>query len=118
SHEFRRSRFQAFSTTGFDFVLARRRLNLGDDIPRHQFFVNSGFSARVRQGWMVGELSVGTNRWSGGHETQVAATPSYVWRLASRTELLFGVPVGVTSSTDHVGAVVKFTFELGGEERK
>jgi hypothetical protein len=116
SREFRNSRYQAFSTTGFEFVLARRQLNSGDDIPRHEFFMNSGFSSRLGKGWAVAELAVSTNRFSGGDETQVAVTPSYIWRLASRTELLFGVPVGVTSSTDHMGAVVKFTFELGGNE--
>jgi len=117
SHEFRHSRYQAFSTTGFEFVLAHRYLNPGDNIPHHEFFMNSGFASRLGKGWGVAELSVSTNAWSGGHETQVAVTPSYVWRLASRTELLFGVPVGLTSSTDQIGAVVKFTFELGGEEK-
>ena len=52
-----------------------------------------------------------------GSDTQVAFTPSYVWRLARRTELLLGVPIGLTSSTDHIGGVVKFTFELGGGGR-
>jgi hypothetical protein len=118
SREFRNSRYQAFSTTGFEFVVARRQLNSGDDIPRHEFFVNSGLSRRFSKGWAVAELAVSTNRWSGGDETQIVLTPSYVWRLARRTELLFGVPAGVTSSTDHIGAVVKFTFELGGEEAK
>jgi hypothetical protein len=27
---------------------------------------------------------------------------------------LLGVPIGLTSSADHIGGVVKFTFELGG----
>jgi hypothetical protein len=118
SREFGRSRYQAFSTTGFEFALARRHLSPGDNIPRHEFFSNSGFGARLGQGWAVAELSVSTNRWSGGDETQVAVTPSYVWRLARRTELLVGVPSGLTSSTDSIGAVVKFTFELGGGEGK
>jgi hypothetical protein len=40
--------------------------------------------------------------------------PSCVWRVARRAELLIGVPVGLTSSTDPIGGVPKFTFELGG----
>jgi hypothetical protein len=118
SHEFNRSSYQVFSTVGLDFVLARRGSESALDVPHTEFVANNGFSARVGPGWIVGELSVGTNRWSGGDETHVALTPSYVWRLARRTELLLGVPVGVTSSTDKVSAVVKFTFELGGEETK
>ncbi len=118
SHEFKLGRYQAFSTVGLDFVVARRRLESALDTPRNEFFANNGFSARVGPGWTVGELSVATNRWSGGDETHVSLTPSYVWRLARRTELLFGVPLGVTPSTDKVSAVVKFTFELGGQEAK
>src|SRR6266571_9168925 len=64
-------------------------------------------------GFAVGEMSVSSNRWTGGSETQVAFTPSYVWRLGKGAELLFGVPIGLTSSTDRGGGVVKFTFELG-----
>jgi hypothetical protein len=118
SREFRNSQYQAFSTTGFEFVVARRHLNPGDDIPRHEFFVNGGLSSRLGKGWAVAELAVITNRWSGGDETQVGLAPSYIWRLARRTELLFAVPVGLTSSSDHIGAVVKFTFELGGDEAR
>ena len=118
SHEFRNSRFQAFSTTGFEFALAHRHSTPGDDIPRHEFFVNSGLSSRFGKGWAVAELAVSTNRWSGGDETQVVLTPSYVWRLARRTELLLGISAGATSSAEHIGAVVKFTFELGGDEGK
>jgi hypothetical protein len=59
-------------------------------------------------------FSVSSNRWNGGNETQLAVTPSYIWRLARRTELLLGVPIGLTSSTNRIGGVIKFTFELGG----
>ena len=68
---------------------------------------------RLGHGWAIVELSVRSNRWSGGNDTQVAVTPSYVWRLARRAELLLGVPIGLTSSADHIGGVVKFTFDLG-----
>jgi hypothetical protein len=44
---------------------------------------------------------------------QVGISPC-VWRVARRAELLIGVPVGLTSSTDPIGGVPKFTFELGG----
>jgi len=54
---------------------------------------------------------------NGGSETQLSLTPSYVRRIARRTELLIGVPVGLTSSTDRIGGVIKFTFELGGGEK-
>jgi len=86
------------------------------DVPHHSVFSNSGVSMRVGHGWAVGELSVSSNRWSGGRDTQIAVSPSYIWRLARRTELLLGVPIGLTASTDHIGGVVKFTFELGGGE--
>jgi hypothetical protein len=115
SHEFSGGRYQAFSTAGFDFVLARRDLNPTSEIPRHESFVNSGFSARLGQGWSVAEFSISNNRWSGGEDTKIAITPSYSRRLARRTELLLGMPIGITSSADRLGGVVKFTFELGGE---
>jgi hypothetical protein len=116
SHEIRGGRYHAFTTTGFDFVLARRQANAPDDISHHVVFVNSGFAARVGSGWTVGEVSFNSNRWSGGDITNVLVTPSYVWRLARRSELLVGLPVGLTSSADNIGAVVKFTFELGGSK--
>jgi hypothetical protein len=115
SHEFMRGRYQAFSTTGFEFVLARRHIGPEDEIPHHQVFANSGVSFHAGRGWAVTELSANTNRWSGGNNTEVFFTPSYVWRLASRTELLAGVPIGLTSMTKRAGGIVKFTFELGGE---
>jgi hypothetical protein len=118
SHEFARGRYQAFSTVGFNLVLARRRLDPAREIPHHEVFMNSGFSARLGRGWSVAEFSVSNNSWSGGEHTDAAITPSYTWRLARRTELLMGVPIGVTSSADRVGGVVKFTFELGGKEAK
>jgi hypothetical protein len=84
------------------------------DVPHHSLVSNSGISMHTGHGWAVGELSVNSNRWSGGTDTQVKLTPSYVWRLARRAELLVGVPIGLTSSTARIGGVVKFTFELGG----
>jgi hypothetical protein len=59
------------------------------------------------------EISVTTNRRSGENNAQVTLAPSYVWRVARRVELLIGVPVGLTSSTEPIGGVLKFTFELG-----
>jgi hypothetical protein len=112
SHEFRRGKYQFFSTNGAEFVTARR--HVAGDVPHHSFFSNSGLAMHLGHGWAVGELAINTNEWSGGEESQVTFSPSYVWRLARRTELLVGIPVGLTSSTDRVGAVVKFTFELGG----
>jgi hypothetical protein len=116
SREFQRGRYQAFSTIGFDLVLARRGLKVATDEPHHEVFANSGFAAHVGRGWAVAEIAVSNNRWSGGDDTQVAFAPSYVWRFRRRTELLFGIPVGLTSSAERIGAVVKFTFELGGGE--
>jgi hypothetical protein len=113
SHEFSNGKYQAFTTDGLDFVVAHRNVGVSD-VPHHSVFFNSGISMRVGHGWTVGELSVTSNRWSGGRDTQVTFTPSYIWRLARRTELLLGVPIGLTSSTDRIGGVVKFTFELGG----
>jgi hypothetical protein len=116
AHEFSAGKYQAFTTDGLEFVLAHRDVE-AFDIPHHSVFSNSGFSMHIGHGWAVGEVSVSSNRWSGGSDTQVAFTPSYVWRLAKRTELLLGVPIGLTSSTDRIGGVVKFTFELGGGEQ-
>lgn len=118
SHEFNRGRYQAFSTAGFNFVLARRRLDTTIEFPRHEISVNSGFSARLGQGWSVAELSISSDRWSGGEDTNVAIAPSYIRRVAKRTEFLMAMPIGLTSSADRIGAVVKFTFELGGESEK
>src|SRR5258708_4198849 len=50
----------------------------------------------------------------GAVRTRRPIAPSYVWCLASLSELLVGVPVGLTSSTDRITAVVKFTSELRG----
>jgi hypothetical protein len=115
SHEFRRGKYQIFSTSGVELVAGHRQLGGGFDArPHHSIFVNSGLSRRVGHGWAIGELSVNSNGWSGGNETPVIFTPSYVWRLARRAELLLGVPIGLTSSAEHIGGVLKFTFELGG----
>jgi hypothetical protein len=115
SHEFSNGKYQAFTTNGLELVVAHRSVG-ASDVPHHSVFSNSGISTHVGRGWAIGELSVSSNRWSGGSDTQVALTPSYVWRLAGRVELLLGLPIGLTSSTDHIGGVVKFTFELGGGE--
>jgi hypothetical protein len=116
AHEFHAGKAQLFTTSGVEFIVATRRLSGSSDNPHHALFSNSGVAVRAGHGWMVGEFSTQTNRWSGGIDTQSSLTPSYVWRLARRTELLLGIPVGLTSSTDRIGGVVKFTFELGGGE--
>jgi hypothetical protein len=115
SRELDKGRYQVFTTTGLDFVLTRRRLDPTQDMPRNTIFSNGGAAVHVGPGWAVSEVSITSNRSNGGRETRIAVTPSYVWRLQRRTELLFGIPVGVTSSNDRVGAVIKFTFELGGK---
>lgn len=117
SHEFRGGRYHVFSTDGLEFVLAHRNVgSMGE--PHHSVFANSGIASRVGHGWAVGELSVTSNRWSGGTDTQIVLTPEYVWRLARRMELLLGVPVRLNSSTNLIGAVLKFTFELGGPKER
>jgi hypothetical protein len=113
SHEFSKGKYQAFTTDGLEFVVAHKKVETSE-APHHSVFSNSGISMRLGHGWAVAELSVSSTRWSGGSNTQVAFTPSYVWRLARRAELLLGVPIGLTSSADRIGGVVKFTFELGG----
>jgi hypothetical protein len=115
SRELRKGMYQLFSTTGIEFIAKHRRLAVSQYAPRNTIFSNSGLAGRIGHGWVVGEISVSTNRWSGGSETRLTLTPSYVWRLARRVELLCGVPIGVTSSTDRIGGLVKFTFELGGK---
>jgi hypothetical protein len=115
SHEFRKGKYQIFSTSGAELIAGHRQLSRAFDAqPYHSIFVNSGLSRRIGHGWAIGELSVNSNYWSGGNETQVILTPSYVWRIARRTELLLGVPIGLTSSAEDIGGVLKFTFELGG----
>ncbi len=115
SRELLRGKYQLFSTTGFEFVVARGRLDPFQESQRHSFFSNGGMSLHAGSGWAVGEISTSSNRWNGGDETRITFTPSYVWRFARRGELLFGVPIGLTSSTNRLGGVVKFTFELGGK---
>ena len=115
SRELRQGKFQLFSTTGIEFVAKHRRLDPSQDVPHNTIFSNSGLASHVGPGWVLGEVSVSSNRWSGGSETRLTLTPSYVWRLSRRGELLCGAPIGVTSSTDHIGGLVKFTFELGGK---
>jgi hypothetical protein len=115
SRELGKGKYQIFTTTGLDFVVKRRRLDPTREVPRNSFFSNSGVAVHAGHGWMVSELSVTSNRGDHGRETHLAVTPSYVWRVQRRTELLVGIPIGVRSSTDRVGAVVKFTFELGGK---
>jgi hypothetical protein len=115
SRELHQGKYQLFSATGIEFIAKRRRFDPSQDVPRNSVFSNGGVSLHARHGWVIGEISVSSNLWGGGNETRVALTPSYVWRLARRSELLFGVPIGLTSSTDRIGGVVKFTFELGGK---
>jgi hypothetical protein len=114
SRELGKGKYQVFATTGVDLVVKRRRLDRTQDAPRNTVFSNNGVAVHAWRGWVVSEFSVSSNRSHDGRETQIAVTPSYIWRLQRRTELLFGIPIGLTSSTDRVGAVVKFTFELGG----
>jgi hypothetical protein len=114
SRELRQGKYQLFSTTGV-FIAKHRRLYVSQDPPRNSVFSNGGWSVHAGPRWAVSEISVSSNRWNGGDETQVALTPSYIWRLAKRAELLFGVPIGLTSSTNRVGGIVKFTFELGAK---
>jgi hypothetical protein len=115
SHEFAKGRYQLFSTSGLDFVVAHRSLDgASQDSPHDSLFCNSGLSLHAGHGWAIGEVAISSNRWNGGSETQIAFIPSYVRRVARRTELLLGIPVGLTSSTDHIGVVFKFTFEVGG----
>jgi hypothetical protein len=78
-------------------------------------FSNGGLSIHRHHGWVVSEISFSTDRWNGGDETRLTLTPAYVWRFKRRAELLVGVPIGLTSSTSHLGGVIKFTFELGGK---
>jgi hypothetical protein len=99
SRELGGGRWQLFSTTGVE--LAARG--------RHAVFSNSGVSTRAGRGWAVAELHV-----SRESDSEVSIAPSYVWRLARRAEILVGFPIGVTSAAPRRGAVVKFTFELGG----
>jgi hypothetical protein len=116
SRELRRGKCQLFSTAGLEFIAKRTQIEQLQDAPRNSVFSNSGASIHAGRGWIIGEISVSSDHWNGGRNTSVILTPSYVWRLASRTELLFGVPIGFTSSTNRLGAVIKFTFELGGRD--
>ncbi len=55
SRELREGKYQIFSTTGADFVLAYRQLVPPlDERPRHTFFSNSGLSRRTGRGWAAG----------------------------------------------------------------
>jgi len=116
SRELGAGRWQIFTTTGIAIVVARRPMNEPiADQPRHSGFADSGASLHAWHGWVVGELSASSDRWSGGNNTTVLLTPVYVRRIAKRAELLAGMPIGLTSSSNPIGAVIKFAFELGGE---
>ena len=115
SRELLKGQYQLFSTTGIEFVATHRRLDPSQDAPDSSMFSNGGLSVRAGRGWVVGEVSWSRRLTNGGNDTRLSLTPSYVWRLARRSELLLGAPIGLTSSTDRVGAVIKFTFELGGK---
>jgi hypothetical protein len=115
SHEFENGKYQLFTTSGLDFVIAHRPVaGIAQQNLRDFLFCNSGLSLHAGHGWAIGEIAVSSNRWNGGGETNVAFTPSYVRRIARRAELLLGIPIGLTSSTDPIGVAFKFTFELGG----
>jgi hypothetical protein len=115
SHEFGNGRYQLFTTSGLDFVVAHRPVGgIAQQNLRDSLFCNSGLSLHAGHEWAIGEIAVTSNRWNGGSETNVAFTPSYVRRVAKRAELLLGLPIGLTSSTDPIGIVFKFTFEVGG----
>jgi len=106
--------FMRMSAAVFRLLSPAHCLAPSQDAPHNSIFSNGGLSLHAFDGWAVGEISFSSNRWSGGNETRFALTSAYVWRLAKRSELLVGIPIGLTSSTDRVGAVIKFTFELGG----
>lgn len=115
SQELRDGRWQLFTTTGIELVAKRRAIKGDGDLPRHVAFSNSGMSFRLGHGWAVGEVHVSSNRWNGGNATEVSVAPSYVWRVAKRSEILVALPIGLTSSAERLTAVMKFTFELGGD---
>jgi hypothetical protein len=115
SRELRAGKYHVFATTGWEFITKRRHTSQFEKVSRDSFFSNGGISFHSGRGWSVCEVSLSSDRWSGGDETKIILTPSYVWRYARRGELLFGIPIGLTSSSQHIGAVVKFTFELGGK---
>jgi Putative MetA-pathway of phenol degradation len=114
SQELRQGRLQLFSTTGIEFVANRHRVDSSPEAPRHTLFSNDGVSARAGSGWLICEVQVASNQWNGGSEVRLAVAPGYVWRFAKRGELLAGFPIGMTSSTPRVGAIFKYTFEVGG----
>lgn len=115
SRELKSGTYQLFTTVGTELIVAHRATS-ADDTPHHSLFANSGALRRLGHGWLVGEVSVNSTKWTGGDETEVTLTPSYIWRLARRMELLAGIPLGLTSTTDKLGGVIKFTFEFGGRE--
>jgi hypothetical protein len=115
SHEFENGKYQLFTTSGMDFVIAHRPVEgIAQPDLRDFLFCNSGLSLHAGHGWAIGEIAMSSNRWNGGSETNIAFTPSYVRRVARRAELLLGIPIGLTSSNDPIGVVFKFTFEVGG----
>lgn len=115
SREFENGKYQLFTTSGLDFVIAHRPVaGIAQQDLRNLLFCNSGLSLHAGHGWAIGEIAVSSNRWNGGSETNVAFIPSYVRRVARRAELLLGLPIGLTPSTDPIGVVLKFTFEIGG----
>jgi hypothetical protein len=115
SRELRHGKYQLFSTTGIEFVAKHRRLDPTQEVSGNSMFSNGGLSVRAGHGWAVTEISFSRNLGNDGTAPRLFVTPSYVWRLARRSELLWGVPIGLTSSTDRIGAIMKFTFELGGK---
>jgi len=109
--ELRKGKYQIFTTTGQDFVVKHRRFDPTGRCRATRSFFEQRCDCSCGHGWLVSELSVTASQrpW---RETHLAITPSYVWRLQRRTELLFGIPIGVTSSTDRVWSRNQVTFEL------
>ncbi len=85
SRELRQGEYQLFSTTGIEFIAGHRRLETVLEASRNSIFSNNGISIHAGHGWVIGEISVSSDRWNGGSETRVSLTPSYVLRIAKES---------------------------------
>ena len=106
---------QLFAQIGLGLVQrVKEPAKVGDRQPAaHQFIWSAGFFVPFKRWVPTVEFSANNNRWNhGGTDNQMYLTPGCVWKLFRSAQIGVGVPIGLNRSSDSVGIISQFIYEL------